>query len=54
MITDRAEPAGDAIPIGKSVSAKYCDAKYASGIRAQIIEIELWINDILDKPYAQK
>lgn len=54
IITDRTDPAGAAIPMGYRVSAKYTDARYASGIRAQMIEIKLCINEIPDKPYAQK
>lgn len=54
IITDNNEPAGAAIPIGKSEAVKYFDAIYERGIRAQIIDNELCIKDIIDNPYAQK
>lgn len=48
--TDNAEPAGAAIPIGNSVSGKYFDAIYASGIRAQTMDIKLWRKESPESP----
>lgn len=50
MKTDSKDPAGDARPIGKSVSTKHLDVKYANGSLTNIIEIELCIKGIIDNP----
>lgn len=54
IITDSNEPIGAAIPIGNSVSAYIFDARYESGIRAKMMEAALCMNEILDRPKAQK
>lgn len=54
IITDSKEPIGAAIPIGNSVSAYIFDARYESGIRAKMMEAALCMNEIFDRPKAQK
>lgn len=54
IITDSAEPAGAASPIGNRDDIKYFDARYANGIRAKIIDAILWAKEMPDSPYAQK
>lgn len=42
--TDKADPAGAAIPIGSKLSGKYRDARYAPGTRTKVIASILCIN----------
>lgn len=53
-MTDTPEPAAVASPMGNSVSVKYFDARYAKGILAHTMEIELCIKDNPENPQAQK
>ena len=52
--TESREPNGDASPMGKSDAVKNFDAMYATGILTARIEMQLFINGMLDRPHAQK
>ena len=54
MMAERREPSGAANPIGKRVSAKSFDAKYATGIRTRAADAILDINEYMALLYAQK
>ena len=54
IITDSSEPAAVASPIGKSVSGKSFEVRYTPGMRTSAIAEMLWMNDISDRPQAQK
>lgn len=53
-MTEISEPNAVASPIGKSVSGKSLEAKYAPGMRMSKREIMLCRNDSSDRPRAQK
>lgn len=54
MITDNSDPIDEASPMGKSVSVKYFEARYESGILAAKIDMLLCMNEIPDLFIAQK
>ena len=54
IMTDTPDPAAVARPMGNSVSVKYFDARYASGILAHTMEMELCMKENPDNPQAQK
>ena len=54
IIAESAEPSGAAMPMGKSVWGYSFAARYAPGILTQMIEITLWIKEMIDFPIAQK
>ena len=51
---DSSEPAAVASPMGKSVSGKSFEVRYTPGMRTSAIAEMLWINDISERPQAQK
>ena len=54
MMMETTEPVAVARPIGRSVIGNIVEARYASGMRAHVIEMTLWMNEISERPYAQK
>lgn len=54
IIAERRLPSGAAQPIGNRVSGQSFEASQAPGILIRIIEIELWMNEMIDFPIAQK
>ena len=50
MTMETTEPVAVARPIGSSVIGNMAEARYASGMRAQVIEMMLWMNEISERP----
>lgn len=53
-MSENSEPIGAASPIGDKLSGYHFDAKYAPGTLIKITDAMLWINEPIEKLYAQK